>query len=191
MSTTDDTSSEIDFHTYDEEDPDDELGDVVEIDPPDLSNATFGAPEELWKLRRERKKRRKLAKKGYVQWFLIENGFPEPKFVKPKQNGAGTPEKRKGGCRYLFPKAAALPSEQQGMWTYVHRKGEADPVNLRDSTAHSIPADVLDEYIQMKVTASAPSLLDRLDLDPKDIVMYAFAALILFAILQSVLGGGL
>lgn len=175
----------------DGDDPEeDEFDDLVELPPPDLKTTRWGPLGELWKLRKSRRKRQRLAAKGYVQWYLIKNTFPQPKYIQPEDQGGGIWEYKHNGERYLFPKEAMLPSEQQGMWTVVHKAGEADPINLDDPTKHSIPAQVLEEYLHMRPSSSAPSFLDRFDIDADDAIKYAIAGIIVFAVLNSVLGGG-
>ncbi len=175
----------------DEEEQTDSGGDVVELSPPDLKNTRFGKLGEMWALRRHIKKRQKLIEKGYVQWYLIDDTFPEPKFVKPAYEGGTMRELKHDGARYLFPRDAMLPSERQGMWTVVHKVGEADPVNMSDPARNAIPADALQEYITMRPTSSPPSFFDKLDLDMEDALKYLVGAFIGLAILNSVINGGL
>ena len=173
------------------EDVADEPGDMVTLRQPDIQGARWGPVQELWRLRRHRKKRRRLAGKGYVQWFLIESGWPTPKFVKPEPKGGGMFELKHGGNRYLFPRSAMIPSVDQGMWTVVHREGEADPINIRDPSRSSIRTDELEEYLNTRVMSSPPGLLDKLDLDSQDVVKYGLAALFVLIGLQAFMGGGM
>jgi len=171
-------------------DPDElEEDETIDLRPPDVKGSRIPGGE-FWKLRRRRKKRKKLVNKGYVQWFLVDDGWPEPRFVQPKAKGAGIPEVKHDGDRYLFPKQSMLPNTTQGMWTVIHRKGEADPINLRDPSKYAIPTDELDEYLNMTVSSSPPSWLGQFDLDAEDIIKYGIAAIIVFALVQGFLGGG-
>jgi len=120
----------------------------------------------------------------------IDETWPEPKYVKPKAKGGGIAEFEHEGHTYLFPRKARLPSEREGMWTVVHRKGEADPINPQESHSPAIKSDTLQEYLTMRVSSSAPGLFDRLDLDPKTVMMVLIGSIILFAILSDVFGGG-
>ena len=174
-----------------DEEQTDSGGDVVELPPPDLKKTRFGKFGEMWALRRHIKKRQKLIKKGYVQWYLIDDTFPEPKFVKPEPQGGTMRELKHDGDRYLFPREAMLPSERQGMWTVVHKLGEADPINMRDPARNAIPSDALQEYITMRPSASPPSFFDKLDMDIEDAMKYVVFAFIAIAILNSVLNGGM
>lgn len=163
----------------------------LELPEPDLQTATWGLPQKLYRMHRQIRKRRKLAKHGYVQWYLIDDTYPTPKFVKPEMNGGGIPEYELDDERYLFPKDAMVASEQQGLWTIVHKKGEADPVNLRDPTEYAIPADVLENWLDMRVNVDPPSWWDSFDIEPADAMKWLFIGLVGFVILRSVLGGGL
>lgn len=168
-----------------DEQPDDE---VVELPPPDLKNARFGVLGELWKLRKQHKKRQKLLKDGYLQWYLVDDSYPQPRFVKPEYEGGTIRELKHNGDRYLFPREAMLPSEQQGMWTVVHKVGEADPINMRDPSRHAIPTDALQEYLTMRPASSPPSFFDKLDLEADDLMKYAVCAFIGLALLNAVGG---
>jgi len=171
-------------------DADDEVQ-LAELDQPDMKTARWGWLQQIWRMHKQIKKRRKMASEGYVQWYLIDDTYPVPKFVKPERKGAGVPEYEHGGNRYLFPKDAMVASEQQGVWTIMHKRGEADPLNLRDPTKNAIQADTLEEYIQMRVSTSPPSWLDQFGLGAEDIIKYGLAGFILIVIGQSVIGGGI
>lgn len=164
--------------------------DEVDLAPPDIHEGWFATIREFWRLRRHRKKRKKHAKQGYIKWLLINGTYPEAKYVKPKPRGGGLYEYKYKGQRYLMPREAMLPSTREGMWTVVHKEGEVDPINLRDPSAHAIKGDILDEYLTLRVTSSPPSLFDKINLDPKNAITYAIAALIIIVALQGALGGG-
>lgn len=159
---------------------------IVEHRPPSVDTSFW---RQWWRTRRWLKKREKLIGDGYVQWYLIGDAVSQPKFVKPKRKGGGIPELEHNGETYLFPRAALVPSED-GMWTCVHREGEADPINIRDPARLSIPSDELKEYLDLRVSSSAPGLLDGLGLDAGDLVKIAIAGIIAYAIFQQVVGGG-
>ena len=166
--------------------PEDEADpEVVELDPPRMD--TGGKLRQMWRTRRYLKKREKLIGDGYVQWFLIEDTFPRPKFVKPSRYGAGIAELEHDGERYLFPDQAMLPSDD-GMWTVVHRKGEADPMNIKEPSELAIPSDRLEEYLNLRVQTTPPGWLDAMDLDASTIITLGVAAIIGFAILNNVVG---
>lgn len=166
---------------------------VVEMTPPNVRDERFG----LMKTVREKRKKQKMLDKGYVQWFLIDDSFPRPKFVKPKKDESGIPKVEQGDDTYLFPPHARLPSEEQGMWTYVHRQGEADPIDLRDPNDLAIPADVLSEYLTMAVTSKPPGLLGGLggfglgDMDSMDMLRYTVVGMVLLFIVMEFTGGGI
>jgi hypothetical protein len=164
---------------------------LVSFDEPDMETARWGLPQKLWRMRRKMKKRRRFANNGYVQWYLIDDTFPSPKFVKPRTDGSGVPYVKHDGKRYLMPKEAMVASEEQGIWTIAHKANEADPINLRDPSANAIPADTLEEVATLMVTASAPGLLDKFDIDAQTAFQWLILGFIGFVILQSVLGGGM
>lgn len=153
--------------------------DLVEIEPPRMNT-------HLWKqLRRTRKhlrKQEKMASEGYIRWHLVGDSFNQPKYVKPERKGGGIPEKEVDGETYLFPKSAMVPADN-GMWTIIHREGEADPVNLRDPVKTAIDADRLKEYLDLRVSSSSPSWFDSIG--SYDIIKVAIAGVIVFAVIQN------
>jgi len=103
----------------------------------------------------------------------------------------GIPEYEHDDEVYLFPDRGRLASRSSGMWTVIHKEGESEPLCLRDPTEDAIKADELKEYLNKRVTTDPPSWWDNFDLDSEDIIKYAIAAIIVVAVLQQVLGGGL
>jgi hypothetical protein len=162
---------------------------VLALDPPTLQSARFGTFSEIYRLYKQHRRRQRLADEGYIQWFLVGDRWPTPRYVKPSDAGGGVPEYEYDGQTYLFPSDARIPSEQQGLWTVVHSRGDAVPLKPQEPTEVPIPADVLSEYLDMSVTSSPPGLLEGLDLDAEDLVKYSIGALVLYVILQEVLGG--
>lgn len=161
----------------------------VDLPPPDLKKGRLGIFSEIRAVRRHIKKRRKMIRKGYVEWYLVDSSFPRPKYVKPEADGGGIPEYKHNGVRYLFPREAMVANEQNGGWTVVHKKGDAEPINLREPSEHAIPPDILEEYSQLIVTDSPPSLLDRFDLDARDAFLYLIVGIVGFAFIQGMMGG--
>ena len=162
-------------------------GQIVNHRPPSVKTRTW---RQIWRTRRWLKKRQKLIGDGYVQWYLIGDAVPHPKFVKPKRKGGGIPELEHNGETYLFPRDALVASEEGG-WVCMHREGEADPINIADPARLSIPADELKEYLDLRVSSSAPGLLDGLGIDSGDLIKIAIAGIIAFAAFQQMTGGGL
>lgn len=179
-----DDDPDRDWELYDD---DGDRKDVVELDPPIVRDG--GLLVELWRTWRYLRKRKKLVQEGYVQWFLVDDGWPRPTYVKPKERGGGILEVEHDGTRYLFPRGGMIPDETSGIWTIVHQKGDAEPLNVQAPSEFAIPPDELEEYLSMRPTASPPSFWDKLDIDSKDAVRYAVFALIALALLQTVLGG--
>jgi hypothetical protein len=159
---------------------------LVTLPEPDLRTASFGIVGQFFKFWKYRRKQRKLARKGYVKWILINGVYPRPMYIRPEQKGGGdTPEYEYKGETYLFPRDAALPDARSGMWTVTHKKGESEPLNLRDPSKNAISAKALDEYLGMRVSSSPPGLLDKLGLKnigPEEAIMYSIAAVILLSV---------
>ena len=175
--------------TWPADDPADDPpdADVVELEPPRIRNARWGILQALWWMYRHRKKRAKLTSQGYVQWYLVDDAFPNPKFVKPEYSGKGTRDFKHDGARYIFPRDAMLSTQEQGMWTVIHRKGEADPINLRDSSKSSIPADALQDYLDMQATAEPPSFWDKFDMDAADAMKWLIVGFVGIVVLQQLM----
>lgn len=164
--------------------------DLQLVEAPRIGTPKWGAVGLYWRARKKRRKEKRYADKGYVKWYLVESGWPTPKFVKPEGKGGGIPEYKHDGDTYLFPKEAALPDRDSGMFTVVHKKGESEPLNLTDPTENAIKADEISEWLTKRVTSSPPGLLDKFDFDAEDIIYIALGAIILVALLQGLLGGG-
>lgn len=164
--------------------------DVVELDPPDIRGSRWGLVGHLYALYKQHVTRRKLASRGYVQWYLIDGTYPRPRMVKPEMSKGGIPQVDHDGVTYLMPKEAMVPSDQQGMWTVVHHVDDAMPLNLHDPDEHAIDPKSLDEYLTTMVSTDPPGLLDRLDLDPQDLLMYTIVAIIAWSVLSGMMGGG-
>lgn len=162
-----------------------------DIQPPAVNDARLGVLGAFWSYYNWRRKMRKKASKGYVMWYLVDDGFPEAKFVKPTLQGGGVPEYEYKNERYLFPFDARMPHKRNGMWVVVHKRGEADPIDVRSPREYALSADELEEYRQMTPQTSPPGLLDRLDMDAQEAFKWGIMAIIGFAIVYSVVGGGL
>lgn len=162
---------------------------VVDMPQPDIKQARFGLLGQFWQYRKAMKKRRNLARKGYIRWFLIDETYPEPKFVKPEARGGDFPEIRQDGTPYFFPREAAVADERTGMYTYVHKKGDADPINLQDPAKPAVPSGRLKEWLQMELHKDPPSWLDNLDLDGKDVFIACLGLVVLIAVAYPLIAG--
>lgn len=171
--------------------PRDELGeleDEINLRPPTLRGSSFGFFGEVLKTRRYLKKSEKLAGKGYVKWYCVDDTFPEPKFIKPADEGTGKLEYEHDGGIYLFPRDAAKPSSTSGMWTYVHQKGDPEPLNVHDYREEVFTAEEIKEWLTQAVTADRPTdgLFDFLgDFDTQDAMPIAIGAVLVIAVLNS------
>jgi hypothetical protein len=174
---------------------DDEVG----LPQPDLKGSWVPFSGYL-NVREYIKKRRKLLNSGYVEWYLVEDGIPKPRFIKPtakdgnpnrrffqrRASGGGTPEYEHKGTTYLFPRNGGVPNEQQGLLTYFHTKGDAQPIDLRDPPRPALDPDALKELFDRRVTSDEPSFLERLDLDlsPQMIMAGGIVAIALVSVLM-------
>lgn len=172
-----------------ETDDEDATEPKLSMTEPEIKSGLWGTIKTFFAWRRAKKKRYKKASDGYVQWYLIDDTFSDPKFVKPEPSGAGIPEVDHEGERYLFPREAAVMDKRSGMWTFAHRRNAADPINLRDPDKYAIDADALKEYSDMLVTNSPPGLLDKFNLDTSNLLTYLIVGIIGYAFVTQILGG--
>lgn len=156
------------------------------LEPPELDSSLAGLVG-YW---RHLAKSKKLAKRGYVKWYKVDSTMQRPKWVKPTPDGAGVPEYYDSGddVTYLFPKDAMISDAQTGAYVAVHRSGEAEPINLRDPAMPAIPADRLEEVINLEAESEAPGFFSRLDLDPKMILWFGIALMLVMGALQQFMG---
>lgn len=171
-------AEDIDAEVVDGEEAAPDGGHVIEIRQPQTRSPRFGIVSILWRLYRKHKKRKKVGEDGYVEWYLVDDAWPEPKFVKPESEGGGVPEYEYDGTTYLFPRQGRLPNSTTGMWTVVHSKGDAKPINLELTGEPAIDPQTLNEYATMRPSSSPPSLLDKFDTDPQTIFAVGLAVLL-------------
>lgn len=164
-------------------------GNPAKLPRPNISNSGLGYVGQLLKMRKHYLKEERLLGEGYVKWYLVDDGWPEPIYIQPEKTGAGEWEYRHDGKVYLFSQGAQLPDERQGMRTYIHKRGEMDPINLSDPVDVSISADTVDEFLQMKNATDPPGLLAGMNLDSQDIVRYGLIAVVGAAIIWGFIGG--
>lgn len=177
------------LYKQDEPDPvDNELTEQNELEPPHLKRTAFEKYLGLLATYRHQRKRRKLAGKGYVQWYLVDSGWPRPKYIKPEDEGGGEFEYEYGGETYLFPSEAMVPDRDAGLWTVVHQRGNAKPINVAKPDEFAISAKQLNDYVTSRVTIEPPSWFSNLDAE--DLIKYGIGAFIAFILLQGLLSGG-
>lgn len=164
-------------------------GELVDLPPPQVkTGGLYAFAKELWHYKKQQKQ---LLGKGYVKWLLLEDGWPTPKFVKPVVTGGGIPQIVYGKEAYLFPQSATVPDVRTGLRTIVHRKGEADPVNLPEPNRLAIGAAELYEYLNKELITKAPKSWKRsfgLDLTPQQIMMLGVAGFLILMAIGSYLG---
>jgi len=165
-------------------------GEEIELPPPRLKQSNFGLLGEFYQFRKHRKKEKKLAKKGYIKWYLIDGTWSWPKYIKPERNGGGIPEYRHDEKRYLFPERARVPDASAGMHMVVHKAGDATPINLTDLSEFAVDPDALDNYIGRKVTSDPPSFWSKFDFEAESIIYFGIGLIIVFAVVSRFLGGG-
>lgn len=163
-------------------------GAAVELDPPEVRDGFFGLLQE-W---RHRAKGAKLAKKGYVRWYKLDARVNRPKWVKPSFRGAGEGEYHDSGddVTYLFPREAMLSDARTGAWVAMHRRNEADPINLRDPVMPAVPADRLQEIINLEAESEKPGFFSDLNLSTSQIMIGSGVVLFLVYAAYYVMNGG-
>lgn len=175
----------LDEHlTDDEDDPQ-----IVELEsplkPPEGLLGKFGGL--LYTAWRQRKQEAALRKKGYVRWYLVGAGWPRPKYVKPKLKNGGVREVEYKGDWYLFPDDALVPGEQTGLWTCIHRVGDAKPIDPRDPDHEPLDADTLADYATRRPAASKPSWWSKFDLGDISFVEASIGLTIIIAVVWQVI----
>lgn len=137
-------------------------------------------------------KKDKALSEGYVRWHLIDSSMSSPMYVSPEREAGGNvAELKKDGETYLFPKSAMVPSEEEGVPVVVHRKGEADPVDLSTDWDLALDAKTLQEYLTQRVTSTEPesdgwNLPNLLNMDPMSLLQYLIIGIIVAFILLEV-----
>lgn len=178
---------------------DDEVGEPGEgFEPPRhmtapeirRTSSRLGLLGDLWRMKRIRDKRKKYLGDGYVIWYLVGDTFPRPRFVKPTLEKGGIPEYELDGERYLFPRSAALPTEMEGFWAYIHQRGDADPVNLKEPKAHTLPADAVEEWTTMRPASSPPGWLSSFGFEPSTMMKVGLVVIIAYAAIRSAITNG-
>lgn len=155
-----------------------------------IDTGRFGAWSEYRQVKKRREKRKKLARKGYVEWYLVDGNFEGPKFVKPTADGGGVPTIKQDDKRYLFPEQAAVPSAASGMRCYVHKAGELDPINLRDPADHALAPDQTQTYLDTDIQTDSPGLGLLSDYSAGELLFFALMAIVILAVGWSYIGGG-
>jgi len=168
---------------------DDEPGTAVDLEPPDVTDGFLGLIQ-MW---RHRGKGARLAKKGYVRWYKLDARVNRPKWIKPSFDGTGEGEYHDKGddVTYLFPREAMLSDARTGAWVAMHRRNEADPLNLRDPVMPAVPADRLQEIINLEAEAEKPGFLSGFDLSMPQIMIGGGVIIFLVYAAYFVMNGGL
>jgi hypothetical protein len=163
----------------------DEFSGYVELHPPSTSGNLVLSLYRAWK---HGMRQRKLARRGYVRWIRVKNGvWADPAYIKPEEwVGSPFPIYRHDGGKYYFPRKAGVVDENTGIRTFVHREGEAEPVNLDESDGEVLSAEDLKQAEEMELATSPPSLLDRLDVDltPQTILAGGIGLIMVFAAIR-------
>lgn len=172
-----------------EESPVPDGGHVVSLEQPPTKKSTL--PIKLWRLYKNDKGKKKIGEEGYIRWYLIDDTISEPKYIKPERKGGGVAEYEYEGEPYLFPEDALVPDAKTGMWTAVHKRGDAMPLNLGTPGKPAIPVDELKEFFNKRVTSSPPSWVDNLfgDMETADLMKIVIVGFVGIMLAQSALGG--
>lgn len=139
-----------------------------------------------WKRRNRKRKEKKALSAGYVRWYLITDSISTPRYIKPeREEGGSVPEFEYNDETYLFPENAMVPDEEDGVWTVMHREGQAEPINLREGNGDALDANALSEYLTMRVTSQDPSGLSLPglgNLSTQQIMQYGLLVIIVIAV---------
>ena len=156
-----------------------EENDEVAFDPPEVKNS----PLDYFRVMRHYQRAKKLAKKGYVRWYVLDSTMSRPQWIKPEQEGTGVAKYKDGDQPYYFTKEAMVADELTGAWTALHREGEADPVNLRDPAYPGIETDLVERIINLEAeNEPSTSLLGLGGLSTQQLMWLGIGALfIVFA----------
>jgi len=142
-----------------------------------------------------RRKKQSVLEDGKVRWHLVDSSLSEPMYVEPEAQGGGSqPELKYEGMTYVFPHGASVPSQEEGVPTFVHRKGESDPIDLRDDWDLALDAKALSDYLTMRVTSDAPEgggLGFLSDMDTMDMLRYGILGLVVLFVAFQMMGGGI
>lgn len=161
---------------------------TVDLEPPEVTDGLWGLIQ-LW---RHQAKGARLAKKGYVRWYKLDARVNRPKWIKPSYSGTGEGEyhDKSDGVKYLFPREAMLSDSRTGAWVAMHRRNEADPINLRDPVMPAVPADRLQEIINLEAEAEKPGFLSGFDLSMPQILIGGTVIIFLVYAAYYVVNGG-
>lgn len=162
--------------------------DPLTFRPPEIKNSIL----DVLRVTRHLQRQRKLAKKGYVKWYRLGSTLGRPQWVKPKQQGSGTPKVTVDGQPYYFEPEAMVSDEVTGAWVAMHREGEADLMNLRDPAYPGIEADLMERIINLEAEDKPPGWLDGLgNWDQKTMMYVGIVVLFLIYAAYRYMGGGL
>lgn len=158
--------------------------------PAQSTGSKYNPMQYLRKRGRESKEKKALDK-GYIRWYLVGESVSKPKYIKPeRKEGGGIPEFEYEGNTYLFPEHQMLPDAEDGVWTVMHKRGQAEPIDLQTGNDDSIDAHVLNKYLTQRVTAGDPNGLGLIpsDWDSMDIMRYGLLAVVGLFIAMEFLG---
>lgn len=158
--------------------------DSTTFEAPDVKGGYFGVLGRFVRYYLRDKRLRRKAGEGYILWYLIEDGHPNPKFIKPESDGAGVPEYEHGDDLYLFPYSARYAHKDTGMWVVYHQKGDSLPMTMHANDEPSLEPGVTQQFSQLKPQTDPPSWFDDIDITMKQVFMGLLAFIVIFAVLQ-------
>jgi hypothetical protein len=140
---------------------------------------------------RERAKAKRMARKGYVRWHLIDGNNVRPtRWVKPEKQGHGIREYSKDDTDYLFPDDALVVDSQTGARVAYHHVGEPEPINLREPGYATLSGDEMEKLLDQQAEDSPASWLADFDFDAQTIMYLMIGGVLLFAAIMQFTGGG-
>lgn len=159
----------------------------VGFDAPEMAGGLTG----LLLSWRERAKAKRMARKGYVRWHLVDGANVRPaRWVKPEKEGHGIREYSKDGTDYLFPDDALALDSQTGARVAYHHIGEPEPINFRDPGYATLSGDEMEKLLDQQAEDSPASWFEDFDFDAQTLMYLMIGGVLLFAAIMQFTGGG-
>lgn len=124
---------------------DDTVGYGVDMDPPNVGRSII----DIFKVWLHERKAAKMAKRGYIKWIRVGSRMQTPRWVKPEKKGAGVYEYHEDDQIYVFPEEAMVTDGQTGAFVAMHKRGEAEPIDIRNPGWPATGADWLQRLHDM------------------------------------------
>lgn len=158
---------------------------AVSLPRAEVHSSMFGLIQEY----RHKKKEKKMASAGYVKWFKVGEGgmMSRPVWVKASADGSGVPSYYDSDDEqtYLFPSDGVALDSRTGAAVAVHKKGEAEPINIQEPAYPTLDADRLQNVIDLEIESDPPGFFDNWNLSGSSILMLIVVGVLSFAVIQN------